>query len=426
MNRIFLFLAIFLIHLAAACAPIAAQETDKQKKILNIYDFDAKVSAGQPTTYLELVRKVFPKAVRLEGFSGGSGSGQGEESSRPYGATGAIPLRSLAGKQALLRHDSELHFDFARAVMLDEDRRHVALIIRTETFEKNKSGFYALAIFSLAPKPKLLAAFDAGSGRKLDFTEDFLFEDKTKNWTQFWVAGETRKTPSIREKEYVLLELRNETVRVIADDLPARRTETGCGFNQTSEFIFAPLLMCGQETFSADRLINVLRLNDEWLAVGGCGESKPEDNRKREREYRFYWNKQLGRYQKRFERDEFYLTDVSEKNVKIEPGFKGFAKPQALSGKPVLADQIYDVTLYGGGTFWDWDGDFEQQQPRSQSAFDFNFYFIGEFERSPQKYGTRRYRLDIRFVITAIRREREADGRWTNVYTCYIIAAAER
>jgi hypothetical protein len=419
------------LAIAAAGKPAAAQEettlpaNEQPGSVRSVTDFDAKVSPELPVTYLELIRKVFPERRR----------GEYEISAyydanyyRLHTARGTVALRELTAKPASpVRYDSPVHFNSVRALVLGKNKRHIALVIRAEPSVMGETDFFVLAVFSLSATPRLLAAFEGGGFlAKFDFDDEFFLEEETENGAQFWVVRSPPQGTEETQKEYFLLELRNELVRVIVEDLPAKRTENGCGYKQTTDYYFSPVLVCGQETFSAGRKIDILRIYEEWLATDDdCREARPKANLKREREYSFYWNKRLLRYQKRFETEDYYVTDVSDKNVVTEKDFKGFDKPKTLGGKAVLLNKVYDLTIYGGDKYWDWTGSFEAP-PRELQSIEFNFYFVGDYDFQPQKYETRRFRVDVRFVVTSVRRRRNEDGSWSNTYTCYIVAARER
>lgn len=417
------FALIFIIGAAFGASGAAGQETLQPNDVSEIVDLNQKVFAGQQTTYLELVRLVFPKIERLYGV--GSAYSPSARSYFRYGAESSPPLRPLTGKSLPARRNYLFRIESVKALALDQKRRRIALTIRAEASEKNNPDFETLAVFALAPKPKLLAAFVAGKNQRLDFGREPNFFEEER---QFWISSEKKAfdwTP--REKRYFLLELMNETARVVIDDVPAPQSEKSCGAEYSYDARYVSQLMCGQEVFAGGRRIFVLRLFEEWQPKAeNCGAtSLPVMPHKREREYEFRWNKRLARYEKTIARDDILESESSPRDYKIETGFAGFALPRGLSGDAVFMTRVYDLTLYGGEENWRWSGAFRQPSRRSRSLVTFGFYKeLSDF--TPQKYGKRKYRVDIRFIVTGIRLGQSADGSWSNQYECLVIAAKER
>ena len=417
----YIFSKFALIFILAA--PFAAgQEIVEPNDVTETVDLNRKVFAERQTTYLELVRLVFPKIERLYGV--GSPDFPPPREPFRYGAESSPPLRPLTEKSLPARRNYLFRIESVKALALGEKRQHAVLIIRAETGWRNKTGFDTLAVFALAPQPKLLAAFDAGKGQTLDFGREPNFFEEAR---QFWISAEKKAIdPAVREKRYFLLELMSGTARVVIDDAPAPQNEKSCGAEYSYDARYVSQLMCGQETFAGGRRIFVLRLFEEWQpkAENCAASSPPATGRKREREYEFRWNKRLARYEKTIVRDDITESESSPRDYKIETDFAGFALPRTLTGDAVFMTRVYDLTLYGGGENWRWSGDF-RQPPGSRSLVTFGFYKeLSEF--TPQKYGKRKYRVDIRFIITGVRLGQSEDGSWSNQYECLVIAARER
>lgn len=307
---------LFLI-VSSICSIATAQTLPEPGRVVEVENLQDKISAGKRTTYLELVRQVFPGAVR-----------QAEK----IVANRSIRLQSIEDEADVSTHTFSQTVESVKALSLNKN--HLALLIQTKavTPDAGNDDYYALAVFRLAAKPILLEALEIPVWRGADFWQDAPILAENAGGAQFWVVR-SQRTWSERFTVYVLFELSANRLRVVLDDLPALISASECGWDseQTLEHDVRRDNKSNAVYFGG-RVAYNFHITEKREAVAGCGELKPENNFTHKRHFIARWDSRAMRYKIAPAGETKKLTSETAQNQTVR--FDKFSPVKPLSEKP--------------------------------------------------------------------------------------------
>ena len=218
-QRIFLPLLLLLVSVS-----IQAQ----MSQINEVKDFNQRVSGNFKTTYVELIRKVFPDA-KFEG--------------RGFQAGDSIPMRSLEPRiETRTFERGKLIGQVFQMRFLSENKNHLALFLKLQNESPVRSmtnSFFVLAAFRLEKEPEFVEAVDA----------QFIFQHQNINlWTEtpllpirkgddgIWLVASRDGSSGDGIQDFRLLMLRDKKFEIVLDELPTLKGNSGCGFQSKQSF----------------------------------------------------------------------------------------------------------------------------------------------------------------------------------------------
>jgi hypothetical protein len=143
------------ILLLSPAFPVHAQ-------VREITDLNQKVIAGRSVSYLQLIKKVFPK-IEVPGSGIGIGSPQS-----------TIPLRGIDGDYRDTSFDGEMDIQRCAEVQVARGGKRDTLLLINVTGRGDEfpwGGISVLALFQLSPEPRLIDAVDVQADRFTGFWE---------------------------------------------------------------------------------------------------------------------------------------------------------------------------------------------------------------------------------------------------------------
>jgi hypothetical protein len=221
-----IFSAFWLLLLASVS--IQAQT---KSRVREIKDFNQPVSGNLKTTYIELIRKVFPDA-RIAG--------------KEFPAGESILLRSLNpevesrtfGQEKLIEKVFETRF-------LSENKNHLALFFRLRNKFPVRSltnSFFVLAAFRLEKQIELVEVVDAqfiSLHQNINLRAENPLLTFRKGDDGIWLAAARENSRGDKIQDFRLLALRNKKFEFVLDHIPTLNGNSGCGFQSKQSLSFS-------------------------------------------------------------------------------------------------------------------------------------------------------------------------------------------
>lgn len=209
-----------LLPLLLLLASASAQA--QMSRINEVKDFNQRVSGNYKTTYIELIRKIFPDA-KFEG--------------RGFQAGESIPMRSLEPRIGTRTFErGKLIGQVFQMRFLSENKNHLALFFKLRNESPVRSlnnSFFVLAAFRLEKEPEFVEAVDA----------QFIFQHQNINlWAQMplipirkgdegiWLVASRQGSSGNEIQDFRLVALRDKKFEIVLDNLPTLKGNSGCGF----------------------------------------------------------------------------------------------------------------------------------------------------------------------------------------------------
>jgi hypothetical protein len=217
--KLFLPLVMFLLPLEAFGQRHVHQNNYKVEPVNNL---QAMVAEDMQTTWLELVRRIFPGA-------------RFDATLHQTTAIRSIPLRHLWQSDEHAMADRPLVIEKAYALwFMSDGKEHLALLIQATHTEKVDSGrvtSYALAVFRFAPGPLLVDAVNPQKARNdhADFNQNtpLIFIDKGERDYAFFLTSARQTAPGSTERDLVLVDLQKRRLHLVSDYFSEQERETG-------------------------------------------------------------------------------------------------------------------------------------------------------------------------------------------------------
>jgi hypothetical protein len=216
-QRIFLPLLLLLISVS-----IQAQMSQTSNRIEEVKDYNQTISGNAKTTYIALIRKIFPDA-KFEGGSFRAGDSIVMRSLEPRIETRTFERGKLIGKVFQMRFSSE-------------NKNHLALFLRLQNESPVRSltnSFFVLAAFRLEKEIELVEAVDA----------QFIFQHQNVNlWVEtpllplrkgddgIWLVASRENSSGAKFQDFRLVALQNKKFEIVLDELPTLKGIFACGF----------------------------------------------------------------------------------------------------------------------------------------------------------------------------------------------------
>jgi hypothetical protein len=211
---------------------IQAQMSPTNSRVQEIKDFNQTISGNVKTTYIDLIRKVFPDA-KIEGKQLAAGDSISMRSLNPQIETRTFERGKLIDKVFQTRFSSE-------------NKNHLALFFRLRNEASVRSlnnSFFVLAAFRLENQIELVEAIDA----------QFIFNHQNVNlWMEtpllplrdgedgIWLAAARENSSSNEVQDFRLVALQNKKFEVLLDEFPTLKGNFGCGFRSKQSLSFFP------------------------------------------------------------------------------------------------------------------------------------------------------------------------------------------
>lgn len=210
----------FLLLLVSVSIP--AQTPRISAEMQEIKDFNRPVSVRLKTTYIELIRRIFPDAKIEAG---------------KFAAGDSIALRSLNPKIGIRTFErGKLIAKVLQIQFSSENKKHLALFfnLKNESAVRSlQNSFFVLATFRMGKEIELVDAVDA----------QFISQHQNVNlWSEtpllplrdgddgIWLAALRENSSGNRMQDFRLVALRNKKLEIILDELPTLKGISGCGF----------------------------------------------------------------------------------------------------------------------------------------------------------------------------------------------------
>ncbi|HEX8247291.1 MAG TPA: hypothetical protein VF599_03825 [Pyrinomonadaceae bacterium] len=199
-----------------------AQMSQNSNRVQEVEDFNRPVSSNLKTTYIELIRKVFPDAsLETKSFQAGE--------SIPVGSLDPKIKPHAFWRGKLIVKVFQMHFS-------SENKNHLALFLMLRNEHAVRSldnSFFVLAAFRLENEAELVDAVDA----------QFIFQHQNVNlWTEtplvpirkgddgIWLVALRENSSGNDAQDFRLVALQNKKFEVLLDELPTLKGNSACGF----------------------------------------------------------------------------------------------------------------------------------------------------------------------------------------------------
>lgn len=257
------------------CFQVTTQNHRADNRAFFVEDLSAAVADDTGTTYLDLLREVFPGA---DGTDGG-------RPAQPHSAR----LRNLERPREVNVREGAVEFSTAQALwFVHEGEHHLALIVNARHDPAGRPGggdeFHVLAVFAPQSQPRLVDAAEIDFDRFVGFWEESPLLPVRQGETAFWVRA-AHHNSSEGFHSYYLTELRAGRLHLALPE-PFGLTDVKLCGSDTVE-----TLRIGRERGAfAGRRVFDLHVRTETKPTRDCEGEKPARRRVAVRNYRLRWD----------------------------------------------------------------------------------------------------------------------------------------
>lgn len=202
---------------------IQAQMSPGNNRVQEIKDFSQTISGDIKTTYIELIREIFPGA-KIEG--------------EKFRAGDSISLRSLNSQsEPRTFKRGKLIEKVLQTRFSSENKNHLALFfkLRNEAAVRSlNNNFFVLAAFRLKNRQiELVEAIDAQfifNHQNINFQSEMPLLPLRKGEDGIWMVASRENSSGDTVQDFRLVGLQNKKFEVLLDELPTLKGSSGCGF----------------------------------------------------------------------------------------------------------------------------------------------------------------------------------------------------
>ena len=259
------------------CFQVTEQNHRADNRVLFVEDLSAAVADDTRTTYLDLLREVFPGAG-----DGGEGAPAGPRRLR---------LRNLERPREVNARDGSFEFSTAQALWFVHGGEHLlALVVSARHAAESQTGggeeFNVLAVFAPQSYPRLVDAAEVDFDRFIGFWEESPLLPVSRGETAFWLRA-SHHNSSEGFHSYYLAELRRDGRLRLALAEPFGLMDVKLCGSETDE----TLKVVGERGAFAGRRVFDLRVRTETRPTDDdCEGQRPVRRRVAVRNYRLRWD----------------------------------------------------------------------------------------------------------------------------------------
>jgi hypothetical protein len=390
-----IFLPFLLLLLSIS---IQAQMSQISKGVQEVKDFNRPVSSNLKTTYIELIRKVFPAAnPEGKGFPAGE----------------SILLRSLDPKiapRAFWR--AKLIYKVLQMRFSSENKNHLALFLKLQNESPVRSlnnSFFVLAAFRLEDEAELVDAVDA----------QFIYQHQNVNlWTEtplvpirkgddgIWLVASRENSSGNEFQDFRLVALQNKKFEIVLDDFPTLKRNLACGFRSKQSLSYFPKKDSGANYHSFSLTVTEnLRTN-----TLKCEVPPPADYDKTF-DYQAVWDENRKRYK---------VTFSGAKAVAVAPTKNSgdFSAPLEFAGKMEVG-KIYKAEIGCRGNP-EWRLKIDPESPEGERAI---VFWSASGLTLPRAKLLTEEQCNANVLFKVLKETTEMiDGKFRTIYECEIKA----
>ena len=257
------------------CFQITSQNFRADNRAFFVADLNAAVADGTTTTYLGLLREVFPGAE-----AGGDGASA---------TLGRLWLRNLERPREENARDGGFEFSAAQGLwFVHGGEHHLALIVNVRHVRHESAGgseeFKVLAVFAPQTPTPLVDAAEIDFDRFVGFWDEAPLLPVRQGETAFWLRA-SHHNSSEGFHSHHLTELRGGRLRPALSQ-PFGFTDVKLCGSETSETL---KVVRERGTFAGRRAFD-LRVRTETKPTGDCEGERPVRRRVAVRTYRLRWD----------------------------------------------------------------------------------------------------------------------------------------
>lgn len=247
------------------CFQVTTQNFRADNRAFFVEDLSAAVADDTTTTYLDLLREVFPAASP---------------------APGRLRLRNLERPNEVNARDGRFEFAGAQGLwFVHGGEHHLALIVNARHLTAGGGDeFKVLAVFAPQTSPRLVDSAEIDFDRFAGFWDESPLLPVRQGETAFWIRA-SHHNSSEGFHSYHLTELRDGRLRP-ALSRPFGFTDVKLCGSETSE----TLKVARERGVFAGRRVFDLRVRAETKPAGGCEGARPVKRRVIVQTYRLRWD----------------------------------------------------------------------------------------------------------------------------------------